>query len=184
MIVSMHNPRVKQAIRLRDRRQRRKTGLILIDGARELARALAAGVTLEDVFVCPQLCRNAESLAVLKALPASGAQRIDVNESVFAKLAYGQRTEGLLGVGKVPCRRLQEISLPASALVAVLEGVEKPGNVGAVLRQRRRSRRVGPLAGRRSRRFLQSQCNPCQPGNGVFVPRCRGRPRRHSCVAA
>ncbi len=134
MIVSMHNPRVKQAIRLRDRRQRRKTGLILIDGARELARALAAGVTLEDVFVCPQLCRNAESLAVLKALPASGAQRIDVNESVFAKLAYGQRTEGLLGVGKVPCRRLQEISLPASALVAVLEGVEKPGNVGAVLR--------------------------------------------------
>ena len=56
MITSMHNPRVKRAIRLRDHRQRRKEGLILIDGVRELARAIAAGVAVREVFVCPELC--------------------------------------------------------------------------------------------------------------------------------
>jgi len=134
MITSMHNPRVKQAIRLRDHRQRRKEQLILIDGVRELARAIAAGAAVREVFVCPELCRSEESLRLLENLPESGGQRFDVTEAVFAKLAFGQRSEGVVGVAEVPRRPLEDLLLPTNPLVAVLEGVEKPGNLGAVLR--------------------------------------------------
>ena len=106
----------------------------MIDGARELARAIAAGVALRAVFVCPELCHSEEARQLLEILPASGAERIDVNETVFARLAYGQRAEGVVGVAAAPRRRLEDLVLPADPLVAVLEGVEKPGNLGAVLR--------------------------------------------------
>ena len=134
MITSVHNPRVKQAVRLRDHRHRRKEQLILIDGARELARAITAGVALREVFVCPELCRSEEAQRLLENLPLSGGQRFDVTESVFAKLAFGERSEGVVGVAAVPQQRLEDLVLPTNPLVAVLEGVEKPGNVGAVLR--------------------------------------------------
>ncbi|MGA2254093.1 MAG: RNA methyltransferase [Thermoguttaceae bacterium] len=134
MITSMHNPHVKQAVRLRNHRQRRREQLILIDGARELARAIAAGVGLREVFVCAALCRSEEARRLLEILPGSGGERLDVTEAVFAKLAFGQRTEGIVGVAAVGRRRLEDLVLPANPLVAVLEGVEKPGNVGAVLR--------------------------------------------------
>jgi TrmH family RNA methyltransferase len=134
MIASVHNPRVKQAVRLRDHRQRRKEQLILIDGVRELARAIAAGVALREVFVCPELCRSEEARRLLEILPQSGGRRFDVTEAVFARLAFGQRAEGVVGVAAVLPRRLEDLVLPASPLVAVLEGVEKPGNLGAVLR--------------------------------------------------
>ncbi len=140
MITSVHNPRVKEAIGLRHHRQRRKAQLILIDGARELARAIAAGVALRDVFVCPELCRSDDARRLLEILPGhhvpmvGGGQRFDVSAAVFARLAFGQRTEGVVGVATAPQRRLGDLRLPANPLVAVLEGVEKPGNVGAVLR--------------------------------------------------
>jgi TrmH family RNA methyltransferase len=134
MITSVHNPRVKQAVRLRDHRQRRKEQLVLIDGVRELARAIAAGVAVHEVFVCSQLCASDEARRLLETLPGSGAQRLDVTEAVFARLAYGQRSEGVVALAAIPDRRLDDLVLPANPLVAVLEGVEKPGNVGAVLR--------------------------------------------------
>ena len=139
MITSVHNPRVKQAIGLRDHRQRRQEQLILIDGVRELARAVAAGVELHEVFVCAELCQSAEARRLLEILPGGG-RRVDVSAAVFARLAYGHRSEGVVGVAAVGApgapgpRRLEDLVLPANPLVAVLEGVEKPGNVGAVLR--------------------------------------------------
>jgi len=133
MIASVHNPRVKQAVRLRDARQRRKEQLILIDGARELARAIAAGIVLREVFVCPELCKSEESQQLLTMLPGN-CQRFDVTEAVFDRLAYGQRAEGVVGVAEAPQRKLADLALPVNPLVAVLEGVEKPGNIGAVLR--------------------------------------------------
>jgi len=139
MITSVHNPRVKAAAALRDHRQRRKEQLVLIDGVRELARAISAGVALREVFVCAELCRSEEARRLLEILPKS-AERLDVTEAVFARLAFGQRMEGVVGVAAVGApgipgrRRLEDIVLPASPLVVVLEGVEKPGNLGAVLR--------------------------------------------------
>jgi TrmH family RNA methyltransferase len=144
-ITSPQNPRVKNAVRLRDRRHREKQGRILIDGARELLRAVEAGIRLVEVFVCDTLCGNCdETQRLLVTLPQCGGEILPVSEAVFEKLAFGQRTEGVLGVAEMPRRTLADLVLtrpddnrPVSQnvpLVAILEGVEKPGNVGAVLR--------------------------------------------------
>ena len=134
MITSVHNPRVKQAIHLRQHRQRKQSQLTLIDGARELARAIAAGVAVREVFVCAELCRGGPARQLLELLAGSPIERIDVSEAVFAKLAFGQRAEGVVGIAAVNERGLEDLPLPANPLVAVVEGVEKPGNLGAVLR--------------------------------------------------
>lgn len=133
-ITSLKNPHVKAAVRLRDRGHRQKQGRILIDGARELNRALTAGVALVDVFVCEALCQSAEAQRVVAAARQSGATIYSVSESVFRKLAFGQRTDGVLGVARAPEAKLEQIRLPELPLVAVLEGLEKPGNIGAVVR--------------------------------------------------
>ena len=134
MITSLQNPRVKAAVRLRDRRHREKQGRIRIDGARELLRAIESGVALREAFVCEPLCCDDDARAVLDALADSGAEVFHVAEPVFRKLAFGDRAEGVLGVAEMPTPGLSDLALPENALVAVLEGVEKPGNVGAVLR--------------------------------------------------
>jgi TrmH family RNA methyltransferase len=134
LITSLHNPRVKAAVRLRDRRHREKQGRIRIDGARELLRAIQGGVPLVEAFVCESLCDSEDTRRVLGALPDCGAEILHVTEAVFNKLAFGDRADGVLGVATMPCPALSDLTLPENPLVAVLEGVEKPGNVGAVLR--------------------------------------------------
>ncbi len=133
-ITSRQNSRVKDAVRLRERRHRERRQRILIDGARELLRAVEAGVQLTEVFLCDSLCASPEARGVLEALPSSGAELLEVTEPVFAKLAFGGRTEGLLGVAEMPEQSLDAIALPENPMVVVLEQVEKPGNLGAVLR--------------------------------------------------
>jgi RNA methyltransferase, TrmH family len=172
LITSVQNPRVKDAVRLRDRRHREKQGRILIDGARELRRAIAAGVKLLEVFVCEPLCHGDDARCLLDSLPQSGAQLWSVGEAVFQRLAFGQRAEGVLAVAEMPRPTLATLNWSGSStgwggsltatptasssstatptvsdgstatrtvksptpLIAVLEGVEKPGNVGAVVR--------------------------------------------------
>lgn len=134
MITSRHNPRVKDAARLRDRRQRDVQGRILIDGARELARAIEAGIELLEAFVCEPLCHSQEARRVLAQLAETRAELLAVTPEVFQKLAFGQRAEGVLAVARTPHRTLAELMLPAEPLVAVVEAIEKPGNLGAVLR--------------------------------------------------
>jgi TrmH family RNA methyltransferase len=133
-ITSLQNPRVKDAVRLRDGRHRQRQQRILVDGARELARAMAAGVKLLEVFVCESLSHSDDARQVLADLPRSGAEVLDVSEPVFQKLAFGHRAEGVLAVAEMPQPSLEDLALPQNPLVAVLQGVEKPGNVGAVLR--------------------------------------------------
>lgn len=134
MITSQQNPRVKSAVRLHDRRHREKQGRIRIDGARELLRAIDAGVDVLEGFVCRTLCQTEASRQVLARLPQCSAAVLDVTEAVFERLAFGDRTEGVVGVAAMPKPVLADLTLPSDPLVAVLEGVEKPGNVGAVLR--------------------------------------------------
>jgi RNA methyltransferase, TrmH family len=133
-IASLQNPHVKDAVRLRERRHRDKQGRILIDGAVELRRAMHGGVRLLETFVCRSLCESDEARRVLETLPQTGCKIFNVSESVFEKLAFGNRTEGVLGVAETPQTTLELLRLAHLPCVAVLEGVEKPGNVGAVLR--------------------------------------------------
>ncbi len=134
-IQSPHNPRVKRAVKLRDRRQRSRQGRFLIDGARELLRAWEAGVAMEEVFVCGEYCRTTDALEVLARLDAEAPQiRFDVPEAVLEKIAFGERNEGLVAVAITPSVQLADLPPAASAAIVVLEGVEKPGNLGAVAR--------------------------------------------------
>jgi TrmH family RNA methyltransferase len=134
MITSLQNPRVKNAVKLRDGRQRQRQGRILIDGARELRRAIEAGVELLEIFVCPPLCQSDDARAVLARWRGLGVKVWEVSPRVFEKLAFGSREEGVLGIARMPDTALERLRLPETPLVAVLEGVEKPGNLGAVLR--------------------------------------------------
>jgi RNA methyltransferase, TrmH family len=133
-ITSLQNQHVKDAARLRERREREKQGRFLIDGARELTRAMTAGVELREVFVCESLCRSADAKSVLEVIDRSPANVLRVTPNVFAKLAYGERAEGVLAVAGTPRRSLDDLRLPERALVAIVEDIEKPGNLGAILR--------------------------------------------------
>ena len=134
-ITSRQNPRVQEAVRLRTGRERKRRGRCLIDGSREIGRALAAGVRPVEAFVCEPLCDSAESRTALAALESAGAAIWAVTPEVFAKLAFGEREQaGIVLVAEVPTRQIADLRLPAEPLVAVVEGVEKPGNLGAILR--------------------------------------------------
>jgi TrmH family RNA methyltransferase len=133
-ITSLQNQRVKDAAKLRDRRERRKQGRILIDGAREIRLAIDARVGLLEVFVCESLCHSGDCLRLLEQLATLPVRQSRVASAVFEKLAFGDRAEGVLAVAKAPERALSDLALPPNPLVAVLEGTEKPGNIGAVLR--------------------------------------------------
>jgi TrmH family RNA methyltransferase len=133
-ITSRTNPRVKTAAALRDRRERLRQGRFLIDGAREIRCAFAAGVQAIEVFVCPELIATDEANDALRELESIRAEMIEVGATVYAKLQFGERDDGIIVVAETPRRTLDDVRLPTSPLVAVLEGLEKPGNVGAILR--------------------------------------------------
>ena len=132
-VTSLTNPRIKAAVRLRDRREREATGLTIVDGAREILRALDAGLHVETGFVAEDLLRSPEAFAVADRLRHSAAT-IPVSPAVLAKVAFGERSDGIVAIVEAPRLELADLALPDDALVVVVEGVEKPGNLGAVLR--------------------------------------------------
>jgi TrmH family RNA methyltransferase len=134
-ITSLTNPRVKAAVRLRDRRVREATGRTLIDGARELRQALAAGAGVETVFVAQSQVHSDEARAALRAAEDKVPDIVEVSEAVVAKLAFGDRSDGIVAIVRTGSTDLESLRLtPGVPLVVVVEGVEKPGNLGAILR--------------------------------------------------
>jgi TrmH family RNA methyltransferase len=133
-ISSRHNPRFRAALALRDSRERRARGLLLIDGAREIARALTAGVVVVEAWVARDRIRRAEGRAALSAIGGAGAPVVDATPELVAKLAYGDRDDGIVAIAAAPPTDLARLVLPPEPLVVVIEGVEKPGNLGAIVR--------------------------------------------------
>jgi TrmH family RNA methyltransferase len=134
VLASPSNPRIKAVARLRDRRERDATGLTIVDGARELRRALDAGIEVVEAFICEPLLAGADARAALDALTAHKVPTMTVTEPAFRKIAFGDRAEGLVAVIRSPLTSLADLRLPDAPLLVVVEGVEKPGNVGAILR--------------------------------------------------
>jgi len=129
-ISSAANPLIKEAARLRKAGARQERGLILIDGAREIAAAVGSGLAPETVFYCPALAgpdrRNFFGLADDKL--------IEVTADIFHKISHKENPDGWLALAPRPERRLSDIRLGKAPLVMILEKVEKPGNLGAILR--------------------------------------------------
>lgn len=133
-ISSTANPRIRAAAALRDRAERESTGLTVIDGARELRRALDAGVEIVEAFVCDPMLAGEDARVALTALRAGDAPVHQTAPTAFARLAFGNRAEGLVAIIRAPSLDLARLEPPDDALIVVVEGVEKPGNIGAVLR--------------------------------------------------
>jgi TrmH family RNA methyltransferase len=132
-LTSPKNPRVRAAAALRERRTREEAGLTIVDGTRELTRALAGGASVVEVFV-DRSALDADGTSAVALAAARGAAVVPVTGSVLGRIAYGDRTEGLVATVSVPDLSLEALRLPADPLIVVLEAVEKPGNLGAVLR--------------------------------------------------
>ncbi|HEX5827226.1 MAG TPA: TrmH family RNA methyltransferase [Candidatus Limnocylindrales bacterium] len=132
-LTSVKNPRVRAALALRDRRARDEAGVTLVDGARELGRAVAGGVQVTEVFAADSLLDD-EARTVLDDARRAGAIIHRATAGVLDRLSYGDRSEGLVAVVRVPDQSLSALAPAHPALVVILEGVEKPGNLGAVLR--------------------------------------------------
>jgi RNA methyltransferase, TrmH family len=136
VITSRTNPRLRAAATLRDRHERAARGLTLVDGAREIGRAVDAGIAVEEAFVCEELVRTAEARTTLQALRAAGVDIVDVGPLAFERVAFGDRADGIVAVVRPPSTSLADLGapLPPDPLVVVVEAVEKPGNLGAILR--------------------------------------------------
>lgn len=134
-ITSLANPRVKALARLRDRREREQEGRFLIEEPLVIGRAHAARHRFLEVWACPDLL-DAEGAALYDALRREGVEAVEAPAAVMHKLAYRERSEGLLAVAPRRTRSLEDLELPVfpPPLLVVLEDVEKPGNLGAVLR--------------------------------------------------
>lgn len=115
-----------------------KTGVTIIDGIRELKAALDAGVVIKEVFVCPALYQdqgqgNVEQ-DIIKNLTAKNIAVFEVSKDVFAKICFGDRVEGVLAVGCPQTKKLVDLQVNKNPLLMLIEHVEKPGNLGAILR--------------------------------------------------
>ncbi len=134
MITSLSNPHLKKIAKLKQRRYRDELGLTVVYGLRELRRAYRAGVQIDALYVCRDILADFGGDEAYREAASWGAALYEVSPEVFAKISFGDRREGLLGVCRIPEVVLTAEGLPSDPIVVVLDGLEKPGNIGAVLR--------------------------------------------------
>lgn len=152
-ITSLQNPRVKQLVKLRDRRPRDEAGVFLVEGYREIRRALEKSVRLTELYFSPEWFLGENEPALIEQARAAGAQVFELTKDTFAKVAYRERPDGLLAVApqwrktladldQIVGRGLSPTGLenvgakppPTAPFLLVVEAIEKPGNLGTILR--------------------------------------------------
>ncbi len=137
-ITSPHNPKIKQVVRLREKRERDETELFLIEGYRELLRAADAKWGVETLFVCRELFLGCNEDALIGMLAAKGAKVLTCPEPLFRKMAYRDRPDGLLAIARQQKLTLDDLSsiikTKKNPFFVVAEAIEKPGNLGTILR--------------------------------------------------
>jgi TrmH family RNA methyltransferase len=160
-ITSLQNPRVKQLVKLRDRRDRDEAGLFLVEGYREVRRALEKGVRLNELYFSPDWFLGENEPALIEQARQAGAQLFELSKDAFAKCAYRERPDGLLAVAPQWKNTLADLTVgralrptgstdggasavagtmadkkprPTDPFFLVVEAIEKPGNLGTILR--------------------------------------------------
>jgi rRNA methylases len=134
-ITSAANPRLKGLVGLRRRRRREETGRTLLEGYDELALALDAGVRPDELYICDDLMADPRAQhEVVRQARAAGAEVIRLSRQAFEKVAYREGADGFLAVVPSVGVTPRELTLPDRPFVLIAEGVEKPGNLGAMLR--------------------------------------------------
>lgn len=127
MITSLQNPLIKDIVALRDAKTRREKSLTIIDGLREVMRAIKAGADIENIIYVPSLLKEPLNIK-------SKANVIEVTPAVFEKIGFGDRKDGVLAIAQIKLKEMKDLKLGKNPLVVILEAVEKPGNLGAIIR--------------------------------------------------
>lgn len=134
-ITSPSNPKLKYVVKLRTCSTREESGEMIVEGFRECRRALDNGYRPRAIFHCPDFyLKNENEPAIVEECRAKGAEVFTCSKQCFAKIAYKERPDGLLMVGPHVTVKLSDLKLPENALVIVTEAIEKPGNLGTILR--------------------------------------------------
>jgi TrmH family RNA methyltransferase len=134
IITSLQNPRLKRLVRLRDRRPRDEEQAFLVEGYREVRRALEKKVRLDEVYFSPDWFLGENERTLLAEAEAAGAKLYELSKEAFAKVAYRERPDGLLAVAPQWKRSLDDLAFTKAPFLLVVEAIEKPGNLGTILR--------------------------------------------------
>ncbi len=127
LITSTQNPRIKNIVKLQEKSsERRSQGLIVIEGLRELGMAVASGIHIQQLYYCKAIQTQVPDIAA--------GQSIEISKEVFDKIAYRENSDGVLAVAQPKNKSLDDLVLNAHPFIIILESVEKPGNLGAILR--------------------------------------------------
>jgi TrmH family RNA methyltransferase len=130
-ITSVQNPFIKSLVQLQEKAKiRKQTGTFLVEGQREIELALKGGYEIESILICPDLAQHSRNSAIQKF----ELQSIEISKDVYQKLAYRDTTEGIIAVLKTKSLALSNLKLSKNPLILVGESIEKPGNIGAILR--------------------------------------------------
>lgn len=129
LITSAQNPKIKKLLALQLKSsERRSEGLFVVEGRREIEHCIEAGYEIDTIFVCPEICD------VMPGGDRTSAKVFQVSPAVYEKIAYRAGTEGVIAEVRTRSLLLSDLRLSENPLIVVLESVEKPGNLGAVLR--------------------------------------------------
>lgn len=131
-ITSIHNTYIKSLLKLQEKaRERRKTGTFIIEGKREISLAVAANYQFDTILYYPDLISEQEILHLFN----ENVNRIEISKEVYQKVAYRDSTEGIIAVTKAKDFSLESIQFKSEKpLILIAESIEKPGNIGALLR--------------------------------------------------
>lgn len=134
LIESLQNPRVKNAVKLRKSKARRESGTTLVEGYREILRATESGWRFKELYICSELFIDSGSERLAKEIRNSGIATFRCTETVFRKISYRDTPDGLMALSPLVGKQLHELKLPPNPLLLIAEDLEKPGNLGTILR--------------------------------------------------
>lgn len=133
-ITSLQNPGIKFARSLRTRNKREKSGLTLLEGYRAVSRSFECGIEFQDCYYCPSLFLGSNEMPLIEKISEKGAKVVEVTEDVLKKIAYRDRPEGIIAVVKTRKHSINDIPVKENGLYVIAESIEKPGNLGSILR--------------------------------------------------
>lgn len=132
LITSLQNTKIKNIVKLSKAKERKAQGLFILEGARELSLAQSANYDVDSIFICPDLFIKTDYPEVLDSIPDN--LKHEISPQVFDKIAYREGSDGLITLMKPKSHRLEDLKIKENPFIIILEAVEKPGNLGAILR--------------------------------------------------
>jgi len=134
LLTSLQNPKIKYAKKLRNRRFREKENKTILEGYRELSRSFEYGMQLEECFYCSGMFLGENEDSLIAEFASKNIKTYEVPKHILEKIAYRDKPEGLIAIAKTQQHLLSDIPVKKNGLYLIVEGIEKPGNLGSLLR--------------------------------------------------